>query len=145
MDHCVWWWTSWRGCLPALAVYRAELFPTGNRSRAAGLLTVAALLGGIAGLLGAGALLDTGWDYRSVMGLLMFGQVIAVILVVVGLLRPLSASSKRSAATNSSRLRQDTTSLGKFTYRCACILMVSSMIWVHRSHLLPVTAGDFPR
>ena len=35
--------------------------------------------------LGAGALLDTGWDYRSVMGLLMFGQVIAVILVVVGL------------------------------------------------------------
>ena len=70
---------------PALAVYRAELFPTGNRSRAAGLLTVAALLGGIAGLLGAGALLDTGWDYRSVMGLLMFGQVIAVILVVVGL------------------------------------------------------------
>ena len=85
------WITAFGGGLlggvayPALAVYRAELFPTGNRSRAAGLLTVAALLGGIAGLLGAGALLDTGWDYRSVMGLLMFGQVIAVILVVVGL------------------------------------------------------------
>ena len=30
---------------PALAVYRAELFPTGNRGRAAGLLTAAALLG----------------------------------------------------------------------------------------------------
>ena len=85
------WITAFGGGLlggvayPALAVYRAELFPTGNRSRAAGLLTVAALLGGIAGLLGAGALLDTGWDYQSVMGLLMFGQVIAVILVVVGL------------------------------------------------------------
>ena len=34
---------------PALAVYRAELFPTGNRGRAAGLLTAAALLGGIVG------------------------------------------------------------------------------------------------
>ena len=85
------WITAFGGGLlggiayPALAVYRAELFPTGNRSRAAGLLTVAALLGGIAGLLGAGTLLDTGWDYRSVMGLLMFGQVIAVILVVVAL------------------------------------------------------------
>ena len=30
---------------PAFAVYRAELFPTGNRGRAAGLLTAAALLG----------------------------------------------------------------------------------------------------
>ena len=30
---------------PALAVYRAELFPTGNRGRAAGLLTASALLG----------------------------------------------------------------------------------------------------
>jgi len=67
---------------PALAVYRAELFPTGNRSRAAGLLTVAALLGGIGGLLGAGALLDQGWDYRSVMGVLMVGQFIAVVLVL---------------------------------------------------------------
>ena len=28
---------------PALAVYRTELFPTGNRSRAAGLITAAAL------------------------------------------------------------------------------------------------------
>ena len=36
---------------PAFAVYRAELFPTGNRGRAAGLLTAAALLGGIVGLL----------------------------------------------------------------------------------------------
>ena len=68
-----------------LAVYRAELFPTGNRSRAAGLLTVAALLGGIGGLLGAGALLDQGWDYRSVMAVLMIGQLIAVVLVLTGL------------------------------------------------------------
>ncbi|MGA0035177.1 MAG: MFS transporter [Ilumatobacteraceae bacterium] len=85
------WITAFGGGLlggvayPALAVYRAELFPTGNRSRAAGLLTVAALLGGIGGLLGAGALLDQGWDYRSVMGVLMVGQFIAVVLVLTGL------------------------------------------------------------
>lgn len=85
------WVTAFGGGLlggvayPALAVYRAELFPTGNRSRAAGLLTVAALLGGIGGLLGAGALLDQGWDYRSVMGVLMFGQFVAVVLVLGGL------------------------------------------------------------
>ena len=85
------WATAFGGGLlggvayPALAVYRAELFPTGNRSRAAGLLTVAALLGGIGGLLGAGALLDQGWDYRSVMGVLMVGQFIAVVLVLAAL------------------------------------------------------------
>ena len=85
------WLTAFGGGLlggvayPALAVYRAELFPTGNRSRAAGLLTVAALLGGIGGLLGAGALLDQGWDYRSVMAVLMIGQLIAVVLVLTGL------------------------------------------------------------
>ena len=31
---------------PAFAVYRTELFPTGNRGRAAGLLTASALIGG---------------------------------------------------------------------------------------------------
>ena len=43
---------------PALAVYRTELFPTGNRGRAAGLITAAALLGGIGGLIVMGQLLD---------------------------------------------------------------------------------------
>ncbi|MEL0283048.1 MAG: MFS transporter [Ilumatobacter sp.] len=66
---------------PALAVYRAELFPTGNRGRAAGLLTVLALIGGIVGLLAAGTLLDSGWDYSGVMGLLTAGQLVVVIVV----------------------------------------------------------------
>ena len=66
---------------PALAVYRAELFPTGNRGRAAGLLTVLALIGGIGGLLAAGTLLDSGWDYSGVMGLLTAGQLVVVIVV----------------------------------------------------------------
>jgi len=66
---------------PALAVYRAELFPTGNRGRAAGLLTVLALLGGIGGLLAAGTLLDSGWSHARVMGVLTAGQLVVVYVV----------------------------------------------------------------
>ncbi len=68
---------------PALAVYRAELFPTGNRGRAAGLLTAAALLGGIGGLLLAGQLLDAGWPHWRVMALLAVAEVVVVIVVVM--------------------------------------------------------------
>ncbi len=39
---------------PAIAVYRNELFPTGSRSRASALVTAAALLGGIVGLVDHG-------------------------------------------------------------------------------------------
>jgi MFS family permease len=67
---------------PALAVYRAELFPTGNRGKAAGLLSATALLGGIFGLLIAGHLLDAAWSYGHVMGLLSIGQVVVVITVL---------------------------------------------------------------
>jgi MFS family permease len=69
--------------LPALAVYRAELFPTGNRSRAAGLLTTAALLGGIAGLVLVGQLRDRGWSYGSMIGLVALGQVVVVTIVLL--------------------------------------------------------------
>ena len=68
--------------LPALAVYRAELFPTGNRGLAAGLLTTSALLGGIGGLLLVGHLLDRDWSYGSVIGLVALGQVIVVSVVL---------------------------------------------------------------
>ena len=53
---------------PALAVYRAELFPTGNRGRAAGLLTAAALLGGVVGLVVTGQALDAGAPHGLVLG-----------------------------------------------------------------------------
>ena len=67
---------------PALAVYRAELFPTGNRGRAAGLLTASALLGGIGGLLIVGQLLDRGQSYGQVIGLVALGQVLVVLIVL---------------------------------------------------------------
>lgn len=67
---------------PAIAVYRAEMFPTGNRGRAAGLLTVAALLGGVAGIQLVGRLLDRGHSYTSVIGLVALGQLVVVITVL---------------------------------------------------------------
>ena len=63
-------------------MYRTELFPTGNRSRATGLVTAAALVGGIGGLLATGALLDAGWSYAAIMSLLATGQLIVTVLVV---------------------------------------------------------------
>ena len=68
--------------IPALAVYRTELFPTGNRSRAAALLTTSALLGGIGGLLLMGALLDRDWSHGRVMGMLALAQVVVVVIVL---------------------------------------------------------------
>ncbi len=68
---------------PALAVYRGELFPTGNRGKASGLVTAAALLGGIVGLLTTGALLDAGWSYLSIMASLAIGQLVVAVLVLV--------------------------------------------------------------
>lgn len=67
---------------PALAVYRAELFPTGNRGRAAGLLTAAALIGGIGGLLTMGQLLDRGMSHGAVIGGLALGQLAAVAVAL---------------------------------------------------------------
>jgi MFS family permease len=68
--------------LPALAVYRAELFPTGNRGRAAGLLTAAALVGGIVGLLLVGQLLDHGWSYGQAIGVVALAQLVVVAVVL---------------------------------------------------------------
>ena len=67
---------------PAFAVYRTEMFPTGNRGRAAGLITAAALVGGSIGILATGQLLDRGWSYGTTMTLMALGQVVAVIIIV---------------------------------------------------------------
>ncbi len=67
---------------PAMTVYRAELFPTANRTRASAYITTAALIGGIGGLIVTGQLIDRGWSYVSVMGMLAVGQLIVTVLVV---------------------------------------------------------------
>ena len=70
---------------PAMSVYRTELFPTGNRSWAAALLTVLALAGGIGGLLAAGGLRDAGWSYGSIMGMLSLAQLGVLAIVATTL------------------------------------------------------------
>jgi MFS family permease len=67
---------------PALAVYRTELFPTGNRGRAAGLITATALLGGIVGLVVMGQLLDRDWSHGRVIALLASAQLVVVVIVL---------------------------------------------------------------
>lgn len=88
IDGAPMWFAAFGGgfvggiAFPALAVYRAELFPTGNRGRAAGMLTAAALLGGIGGLQLVGRLLDRGVSYGEVMGLVALGQLVVVGMVL---------------------------------------------------------------
>lgn len=66
---------------PALAVYRGELFPTGVRGLAGGIIMTSALVGGSFGLIGAGRVLDTGVSYGTVMMVLVLGPLIASIVV----------------------------------------------------------------
>ena len=68
---------------PAVAVYRNELFPTGSRSRASALITAAALVGGIIGLVVMGALLDGGRSHGVVLGWLATGQLAVVAIVLL--------------------------------------------------------------
>ncbi len=69
--------------VPALGVYAAELFPTGRRGMANGLLAAMSLFGASLGLLVAGNLLDQGVGYGPVMTLLSIGPMIVVVLVAV--------------------------------------------------------------
>jgi len=67
---------------PAFAVYRTELFPTARRGQAGGFLAALALIGGSVGLLLAGYLLDHGWSYAQVMGMLAGGQIVAAVVAL---------------------------------------------------------------
>ena len=71
--------------VPALMVYRTELFPTGNRGRAGGLVTAASLLGGSVGLVVTGRFVDQGNSFGSVLGVLALTQLIVAFLVLRGL------------------------------------------------------------
>jgi MFS family permease len=68
---------------PAFTVYRTELFPTGNRGRANGLLTALSLAGSSGGLLAVGALVHRGWSYGQSMLLVGIGQLVAAVIAYV--------------------------------------------------------------
>jgi MFS family permease len=67
---------------PAIAVYRTELFPTGNRSKVGGYVTAAALLSGSLGLLVSGRALDRGMSYGTLMALLATAVLVAAAIVL---------------------------------------------------------------
>lgn len=68
---------------PALGVYRGEMFPTAHRGGGAATVTASNLIGGSAGLIAAGQLLDAGWSYGQVMGTLAVAPLIVSVLVLV--------------------------------------------------------------
>ena len=67
---------------PALGVYRGELFPTARRSTGASLVTASGLIGGSLGLVAGGLLLDAGWSYSQVMGVLVVAPAAVSLLVL---------------------------------------------------------------
>jgi len=67
---------------PAFAVYRAELFPTGNRGKANGLVTATALLSGSVGILIVGYFRDRGAGFGPLIAALGVGQLVAAYIAV---------------------------------------------------------------
>ncbi len=73
------------GLLPALGVYRGELFPTAVRARAATITGAMGVVGAAAGI-GAAGWLRTAWDsFGNVMALLWVGPLLAATLAVTWL------------------------------------------------------------
>ena len=66
---------------PAMSVFRNELFPTARRSSASAMITTASLLGGSAGLIVAGILLERDISYFTVMSAFASGPLFVAVLV----------------------------------------------------------------
>jgi len=71
--------------VPALTVYRTELFPTASRGRAGGIITTASLIGGSVGLVITGIAVGRHHSYGAVLGALALGQALVAVLVVTRL------------------------------------------------------------
>lgn len=66
---------------PAVQVYRSELFPTGNRGKAGGLVVAAALVGGAIGLLVIGPIVDRNHGYGRAMAIVALGEIVAATII----------------------------------------------------------------
>ncbi|MGI8664283.1 MAG: MFS transporter [Acidimicrobiales bacterium] len=83
----LWAWTTLGAVfaglvVPALGVYRPELFPTGLRGRASGIIQGVALAGSATGLVVVGHLVDRQGDYFRPMALVALGPLAAAIVVL---------------------------------------------------------------
>ncbi|MCU4186502.1 MFS transporter [Acidiferrimicrobium sp. IK] len=84
----LWWWEAASsvvsyGIGPALGVYGAELFPTGLRGRAGGVITVLGAAGGLVGLAAAGGLTSLIGTIGPALAVLSVGPAVLAVLVVV--------------------------------------------------------------
>jgi MFS family permease len=68
--------------IPALGVYGPELFPTGLRGRANGLVAVSSLLGSAGGLILCGVLSDSFGRIGPAMSILAAGPLLLAVLVL---------------------------------------------------------------
>jgi MFS family permease len=68
--------------VPALGVYGAELFPTGHRGKASGMISALSLVGSSIGLVLVGQLLDTGRSYGMAMAVVGGGPLVVAVLVL---------------------------------------------------------------
>jgi MFS family permease len=83
-------WMIWVGAMvggfaaslahSAFAVYRTELFPTGNRGRANGIVITIELLSGSIGILIVGFARDHGYSFGQAIGAVAIGQLLATYL-----------------------------------------------------------------
>lgn len=71
--------------VPAIIVYRTELFPTASRGRAGGIITASSLLGGSIGLVAMGQLVDRDFGYAPALGVLALGQIAVAAIVLTRL------------------------------------------------------------
>jgi MFS family permease len=70
--------------VPALGVYGPELFPTGLRGKANGIISLLGVAGGVVGLLAAGYLFDR-WDRLGpALAVLAIGPALMALLVLFG-------------------------------------------------------------
>jgi MFS family permease len=69
---------------PVLGVYGVELFATASRARSAGLVAASSAVGGVAGLLAAGALDAHFGTLGPALGALAIGPLLLVLLLLVG-------------------------------------------------------------
>jgi MFS family permease len=67
---------------PALGMYGPELFPTGSRGRANGIIQTVSVAGSALGLVIAGRMLDSG-TFASAMRPLLIGPLVVAVLVIV--------------------------------------------------------------
>ena len=84
----LWAWTLVQNIVgaavvPALGVYRSEMFPTSLRGKAAGALDIFSVIGSVVGLQLVGRMVDGGASYGTAFATIAIAPLLVVVLVLV--------------------------------------------------------------